>query len=67
MKLKIERNITLLLILITVVLCILKITKIISISWVLCLFPILIPIGILIFFFMLMIIGALLIYLFTQS
>ena len=67
MKLKIERSIAILLVLTTVILSILKITKIISISWVLCLCPVIIPIGILTFFFMLMIIGALTIYLFTRS
>ena len=66
MKLKIERSIAVILVLTTVILSILKITKIISISWVLCLCPVIIPIGILAFFFILMIIGALLIYLFTQ-
>lgn len=67
MKLKIERSIALLLVLITIILCILKITKIISISWVLCLCPVLIPIGISVFFLILMLIGAFLIYLSTQS
>ena len=67
MKTKTARNVTWVLILLTIILCILKITKVISISWLLCLFPVLIPIGILTFFFILMIIGALLIYLFTQS
>lgn len=67
MKLKLERSIAILLVLTTVILSILKITKIISISWVLCLCPVIIPIGILAFFFILMIIGALTIYLFTQS
>ena len=67
MKLKLERSIAILLVLTTVILSILKITKIISISWVLCLCPVIIPIGILAFFFILMIIGTLTIYLFTQS
>jgi hypothetical protein len=67
MKLKLERSIAILLALTSVILCILKVTKIISISWVLCLCPVIIPVGILAFFFMLMIIGAILIYLFTQS
>ena len=67
MKLKLERSIAILLVLTTVILSILKITKIISISWVLCLCPVIIPIGILAFFFILMIIGALTIYLFIQS
>lgn len=67
MKLKLERSIAILLVLTTVILSILKITKIISISWVLCLCPVIILIGILAFFFILMIIGALTIYLFTQS
>lgn len=67
MKLKLERSTAILLVLPAVILSILKITKIISISWVLCLCPVIIPMGILAFFFILMIIGALTIYLFTQS